>query len=79
MPQVWKHSGAPRQAAVLWAAATPGRQRTLAYGVARAKRSETRARRAQALLDAVASGDPDATTYDTPLGPQPARRSVLDC
>jgi len=38
------------EAAVLWAAATPGRQRTLAYGVARAKRSETRARRAQALL-----------------------------
>lgn len=34
----------------LWSGLTPGRQRTLVYGILRARRSETRARRAEALV-----------------------------
>jgi len=37
------------EAAFAWRELTPGKQRTLAYGVARAKRPETRMRRARAL------------------------------
>lgn len=40
-------------AAAAWAALTPGRQRTMAYGVGRAKRPETRVRRALALLEEI--------------------------
>ncbi|MEM0960990.1 MAG: YdeI/OmpD-associated family protein [Bacteroidota bacterium] len=43
-------------ASAAWRALTPGRQRTLAYGVGRAKRPETRVRRALALLDQVKAG-----------------------
>ena len=43
-------------ASAAWNALTPGRQRTLAYGVGRAKRPETRGRRALALLDQVKAG-----------------------
>lgn len=39
-----------------WRALPPGRRRTLAYGVARAKRPETRERRARALAESVRSG-----------------------
>lgn len=36
-----------------WAALTPGRQRTLVYGIERAKRAETRRRRAAAVVAAL--------------------------
>lgn len=38
------------EAALAWAALTPGRQRTLAYGVERAKRVATRQKRARAIV-----------------------------
>ena len=38
------------EAGILWAALTPGRRRSLAYAVTRAKKPETRARRAASLL-----------------------------
>ena len=41
------------EAAMAWAALTPGKQRTLAYGVERAKRPETRRKRATATLEQV--------------------------
>lgn len=41
------------QADHLWSMLTPGRQRTLAYGVARPKRADTRQRKAAELLEAL--------------------------
>lgn len=35
------------------------------------------ARRAEALLAAVQAGDPDAATYDTPLGPRPLTEGAI--
>ncbi|MCB9554101.1 MAG: YdeI/OmpD-associated family protein [Myxococcales bacterium] len=40
--------------ALAWAALTPGKRRTLVYGVERARRPETRARRAAAVVEEVA-------------------------
>ena len=39
-----------------WAALTPGKQRTLTYGISRGKREETRIRRAVALATALRDG-----------------------
>lgn len=41
------------EATAAWQSLTPGRQRTLAYGVTRAKRPATRQRRAAAVLEEV--------------------------
>lgn len=47
------------EAALLWTMLTPGKQRTLAYGVARAKRPDTQRRRAAAVLSQLlADADP---------------------
>jgi len=40
-------------ASAAWAAFTPGKRRTLAYGVERAKRPETRLRRAEQVVDEI--------------------------
>ncbi len=42
--------------AAIWAGLTPGKRRTLAYGIARAKRPETRVRRVEALLTKLREG-----------------------
>ncbi|MEM6954269.1 MAG: YdeI/OmpD-associated family protein [Myxococcota bacterium] len=39
-----------------WAALTPGKKRTLSYGVERAKRPDTRHRRAQKVVEELVSG-----------------------
>ena len=43
------------EAALAWAALTPGKQRTMAYAVARAKRPQTRHRRARAVIEQLLS------------------------
>lgn len=40
-------------ASAAWASFTPGKRRTLAYGVERARRPETRARRAEQVVDGI--------------------------
>ena len=49
-----------RDAMAAWEALTPGRRRGLCHHVASGRREETRAIRAEAIVAALAAGDPDA-------------------